>query len=349
MALVRKIGIVSGLAFMLLGVIIALFTNPQNIPILSPLISRPTAKPLPLEKYYFENLTKRTPTGSDFKLEKVVNQEFPENGRQPDYSKFTSRLFSYKSEGKKITGLANIPVQITLGGVEKHPVIIMFRGYADDEIYFTGLGTRKAAAVFAENGFVTLAPDFLSFGGSDAASADILEARFEKPQAVLDLLSIIDTIPQADPKKVFFWAHSNGGQIALSVLEITKRPIPTTLWAPVSIGFPQSILTYMDKYESLDETGKKVYDRIQSYLQDYDPKKVSVDNYWQNIKSPIQLHQGGNDDLVPVEWSTNFIKAIEQSNHGTILYFNYPLSDHNLKQDWDKVIKRDLEFFKRFL
>jgi len=32
-----------------------------------------------------------------------------------------------------------------------------------------------------------------------------------------------------------------------------------------------------------------------------------------------------------------------------INYYKYPGSDHNLTKDWDIVVKRDLEFFKRLL
>ena len=220
--------------------------------ILDPLVRKkePT-KSGPLIKYYFENLRKRDFWGSEIKLEKVIKEE----------ESYTSWLFSYQSDGKRVTGMANLPE-----GEGPFPVIIMFRGYADKEIYFTGLGTRKSAGVFAENGFLTLAPDFLGFGGSDWPSGDVLQARFEKPITVLDLLASLASLARADPKKVFFWAHSNGGQIALSVLEISGREIPTVLWAPVTKGFPQAVLDYMLEAElqliylySLYRTSEQVF------------------------------------------------------------------------------------------
>src|SRR4030043_219471 len=100
-------------------------------------------------------------------------------------------FFVPNQNGQKVTGMANLPKR-----QGKLPVIVMLRGYADDEIYFTGLGTRKSAGVFAENGFLTLAPDFLGFGGSETCSADILEARFERPVTVLNLLASIKNLPQ---------------------------------------------------------------------------------------------------------------------------------------------------------
>ena len=152
----------------------------QNGILISPLGQNFFKQPKTLEKYSFENLRKREYQGSEIKLEKVIKEE----------EKYTSWLFSFQSDGKKVTGMLNLPATRSPKG-EVWPVIVMLRGYADDEIYFTGLGTRKSAGVFAENGFITLAPDFLGFGGSDTSSADILEARFERPITVLNLLASI--------------------------------------------------------------------------------------------------------------------------------------------------------------
>ena len=287
-------------------------------------------KPKPLDKYNFDELSKRVFLGSEITLEEVISEE----------ETYTSWFFSYLSEGKKVTGMANIPK-----GEEKMPVILMMRGYVDDEIYFTGLGTRKAAGVFAENGFITLAPDFLGFGGSDTCSADILEARFEKPLTVLNLLASVKNLPQADSDKIFFWAHSNGGQIALSVLEITKEPIPTSLWAPVTTGFPESVLQYIGE---LDDQGLKVKNAIDNFLSDYDPQKYSIDAYFADIMADMQLHQGLSDPLVSEEASDNFAKTMANLSKN-INYYKYPGNDHNLSRDWDTAIQRDLSFFKRHL
>lgn len=348
--MIRKIGIVLGVLvfFSSLGFLVY-WWNSSPAGLLSPLGRRSTSGPKPLEKYYFENLRQKDFPGSEIVLEKVIKEE----------EAYTSWLFSFQTEGKKVTGMANLPLWLR-SGQTKFPVIIMLRGYADDAIYFTGLGTRKAAGVFAENGFITLAPDFLGFGGSDTSSVDIIEARLERPVTVLNLLASIKNLPvrqaglpQADPstplrvnpEKVFLWGHSNGGQIALSVLEISRESIPTTLWAPVTKGFPESVLAYMGE---LDDLGRKVKGAIDQYVKDYDPTKISIDYYWTDIQAPIQVHQGLRDPLVSEEWSDNFIAQL-RSLGKEIRYFKYPYGDHNLKSDWDRVVERDLEFFRGYL
>ena len=330
-------------AVLYLALLGALFFVPSRIGqkgFISPLGSN-LFKPKTLEKYSFEKLRKRTYEGSEIKLEKVIKEE----------EKYTSWLFSFQTYGQKVTGMANIPATRNPKG-EVWPVVVMIRGYADDQIYFTGLGTRKAAGVFAENGFITLAPDFLGFGGSDTSSEDILEARFERPITVLNLLASIKNLPQANPDKVFMWGHSNGGQIALSVLEIlpkTNLPanwrIPTTLWAPVTKGFPESVLQYM---KEMDDQGLKVKKAIDDFLSLYESKYFSIDQYWQDIQAPLQVHQGTADEYIKTEWTDNFVQTLKDLGKN-VTYYKYPRNDHNLSRDWDLVVQRDVAFFKKFL
>jgi len=324
----------------LLGVLFFLPSQVGQKSPISPLGSNFFNRPKTLEKYSFENLRKREYQGSEIKLEKVIKEE----------EGYTSWLFSFQSDGKKVTGMANLPKKSG-----KLPVIIMIRGYADDQIYFTGLGTRKGAGVFAENGFITLAPDFLGFGGSDTLSVDIsspretnlfiLEARFERPITILNLLASIKNLPQADPDKIFLWAHSNGGQIALSVLEINRKSIPTVLWAPVTKGFPESVLQYMGE---MDDQGLKVKKAIDDFLSLYESKDFSIDQYWPDIKAPLQVHQGTADEYIHTEWTDSFVLQLKNLGKN-VIYYKYPRNDHNLSRDWDLVIQRDLQFFKKFL
>jgi len=304
-------------------------------------------KERPLQKYSFASLSKREYSGDEIKLEKILKEE----------KTYTSWLFSFQSDGKRVTGMLNLPKYSrstpalpagrrgTLATRDTFPVIVMLRGYADDEIYFTGLGTRKAAGVFAENSFITLAPDFLGFGSSNSPPEDILEARFERPVTVLNLLASVKTLPSADPERIFLWAHSNGGQIALSVLEISGKDYLTTLWAPVTRGFPESVLDYIGE---MDDKGKKVTDRIFEFEKYYDPKEFSIDNYFAQIQAPLLVQQGGGDLLVKQAWTDEFVGKMKSLGKD-ITYFVYPSADHNLNPNWDTAVARDLEFFKNFL
>lgn len=286
--------------------------------------------PRPLDKYTIENLAKRESQGSQIKNEETLSEE----------QNYTSYLFSFNSEGKKVTGQLNIPK-----GDGPFPTVVMFRGYVDQEIYKTGVGSSKAASVFAKGGFITIAPDFLGYGGSDRESGDVMEARFQTYTNALDLINSLNSIPEWDKKNIFIWGHSNGGQIALSVLEITGKSYPTTLWAPVSKPFPYSVLYYTDESE---DRGKFLRREIAKFEETYDPDLYSIDRYYDRIKAQLQIHQGTADDAVPINWSDELTKKLEKLE-ADINYYIYPGADHNMQPAWNTVVSRDLTFFRKHL
>jgi dienelactone hydrolase len=176
---------------------------------------------------------------------------------------------------------------------------------------------------------------------SDGESKDILEARFEKPVGVLDLIESVKKLDYVDSSKIGIWSHSNGGQIAISVLEITGQTYPTVLWAPMTNPFPDSVLDTMDD----SENGKIVKQKIADFEKDYDSKLYSIDNFYNWIEAPILIHQGTADVWCKVNWQKDLqsrLKKIEKEVSLDIRQDN----DHNLKQSWDEVIKMDIEFFK---
>lgn len=282
-----------------------------------------------LDEFTFENLRSREYESKPIILERVLNE-----GKG-----FTSYLFSYTSDGRKITGMANVP--LPQAGIDKMPVVVMLRGFVDQDIYETGVGTRNAAGVLAQNGFITLAPDFLGYGESDKPVDDVWWERLSKPVQVMNLLASLETLAQVDTERVGIWSHSNGGQIALSALAISGRDYPTTLWAPVSKPFPYSVLYYTDEF---DDYGLRLRYELAEFEKLYDVNKFSIVEYFDWINAPIQLHQGTADDAVPVEWSRELevsLKRLEKE----ITYYEYPGAGHNMEGSWDVVVERDLGFY----
>lgn len=284
-----------------------------------------------LDQYTFDRLAQRRYQSSPIQLEKMTEKT----------ADFTTYLFSFFSDGKKVSGQVHIPS--TSG---KHPVLVMVRGYVDKEIYVPGVGTRRAAEVYAKHRYVTIAPDFLGYGNSASESADMLEARFEKPVTVLNLLASLGSLPQVDTRRVGLWGHSNGGQIVLSVLEISKRPYPTVLWAPVSQKFPDSILQFVDE---LPDKGEYLRGQLDLFHERYKDEDYSIQSHVEDIRAPIQLHQGTADALVPVAWS-NDVYAKLKANGNSVNYFVYEGEDHNFSRGkWSQVVERDVQFFQKQL
>ena len=301
-------------------------------------LKSPGAKiiPRPLEKYTYDNLKIRGGIASEVKIERTLKVE----------DEFTSYLFSYVTNGKRVTGQMNIP-----NGAGPYPTILMFRGYAEKETYKIGTGTAPSAKVYANNGYLTFAPDFLGYGESDVRTEDQIEARLENYTTALDALASIKNIKEADSNNVFIWGHSNGGHLAVATLEISGKPIPTTLWAPVTAPFPHSALFFQDE---LFDKGKTLRKDIAKFEELYDVFKYSPDNYIDWLKAPIQLHQGTLDESVPKKWSDEFVKVLKEKEKDNgaissteITYFVYQGTDHNMRPAWDTVVARDMMFFRK--
>lgn len=318
----------------------------QATTILSPLSKKKEVKKeKPLLQYSFENLRKKEIKPSSIVLSDVLKED----------DDFVSHLFFYETDPsftqglhKRVSGLINVPTK-----PGRYPVIVMFRGFVDKWIYTTGEGTRRTAEELARHGFITVAPDFLGYGKSDNPTGGSLEDRFQTYTTALSLLASIPNINAgleasysakitANAEKVGVWGHSNGGHIALSVLEITGAKFPAVLWNPVSKPFPYSILYYTDEF---DDHGKALRKVVAEFENDYDVNYFSTWNYYQWITAPIELHQAMNDEAVPLRWSDslyNHLKSLKKD----ITYYTYPNENHNFTLgNWPDTVERTIEFY----
>jgi len=292
-------------------------------------------KPRPLDRYTTENLSRAKVNPSQIEVGKVLK----------DAPKFTSYEFSMNFDPslsgknlKKVSGMLNIPK-----GKGIFPLVVMFRGFVDAENYFIGQGTKPGAEYFAQNGFITIAPDFLGYGDSDSQVSDVFESRFQTYTTALTLLNSIKSISQWDNKNIFIWAHSNGGQIALATLEITQGSYPTILWAPVSKPFPYSILFFTD---SPGDYGKSLRKELAKFEENYDTDLYSIHRYFDRIKAPIDLNQGARDENVPQAWS-DLLYTTFKDLEIDVKYHVYPGNDHNMQPNWNATAGNSLEFFKK--
>jgi len=294
-----------------------------------------TTSQKPLEKYTIENLAKTD----------IKEGKFEMGTKLASKDDYTSYLFHFNFNPvpdsvlmKKTEGQINLPVS---ADSKKLPIIIMLRGYINQEIYKAGDGTRNTSDYFAKNSFITIAPDFLGYGGSDKEAENIFESRFQTYVTVLSLIKSLDQIPGWDGKNIFIWGHSNGGQIALTIMEITGGNYPTTLWAPVSKYFPYSVLFYTDTSE---DRGKLIRSELTQFEKIYDTEKYSLDNYLDKINAPIQIQQGTSDTAVPYQWTDQLVKNLEKLDKN-IKLIKYAGTDHNMQPSWDNAVQADLEFF----
>lgn len=323
------------------------FLSPKQT-LLSPVL-KSIPKPKPLLAYTFDNLKQTKFPETEITVGQKLN-ETPSSLSQLFYFSMPEKPGS--NTMKKVSGVINLPSK-----PGTYPVIIMFRGFVPKETYQPGIGTQPSAKVLAGNGFITLAPDFLGYGESDKPSDNGFESRLQTYSTALSLLSSLSTLNsgleasysgkiKADTSKIGLWGHSNGGHIALSTLAISGITYPTVLWAPVSKSFPYSILYYTDEF---DDQGKALRKDLASFEENYDTELFSPAKYYSWIKAPIEVHQGGADQEVPVWWSDELVDTLEKSEVD-ITYYTYPGANHNLQPNgWTPAVFREIDFYKKQL
>jgi len=307
-------------------------------PVLSPKGDEVRGKVGYLAKYDFDSLRRR---GGRVSRLAVGGDLVGVEKRRKDEIDFDSQKFSFESEGKRITGMINRPADAK--AMAGKPVVIMIRGYADKWGYYIGSGTWRVADKLAEVGIVTVSIDFLGFGGSDGESEDMLGARFEKVPAVMDLIVSVKALDFVDGDRVGIWAHSNGGQIALSALEILGEDIPTVLWAPMTNPFPQSVL---DMASDLDDGGRMVIEAIEEFEKNYDSRRYAFENYYDWMEAGVRINQGTADYWCQPEWQEKVVGELLKKGKRAELRI-WKGDDHNLSRNWEEVVEGDILFWTR--
>lgn len=335
-------------AFAILGIgyLIYYYISQDEHKFVNPLAEQ-TAKIVekPLEKYQIDKLREVEFSQRPLRLGEIVSED----------EDIVSRIFYFTDvgatgdeEGYEVSGLMNYPKE-----KGEYPVIVMFRGFVDREVYTTGEGTRRSGEELARRGFITLAPDFLGYGDSEMPSQEPLEERFQTYTTALSLVASLDNLnvtlstdeieARADVDKRGFFAHSNGGQIALTTLGVLGADYPTVLWAPVTKPFPYNILYFTDEY---DDEGKALRKIIADFEKDYDVFEYSIPRRLELVKAPLQVHQGQDDEAVPQRWSDEFYELVTE-NEIEIDYHVYPLENHNFNNgSWQVAIDRSIDFFR---
>ncbi|MDR2551795.1 MAG: alpha/beta fold hydrolase, partial [Treponema sp.] len=238
--------------------------------------------------------------------------------------------------------------------------VIMLRGHQNPGGYYTGKGTENPARAYLQRGYAVIAPDFFGYGSSSPTPAPAELHQFYSTVNAVELYRSMEApefrfapaLPQAERielpgsfKKIVLWGHSNGGQAAIQFLEIVKRPVPTVLWAPVSLAFPDSAAHYRRNAEW-----------AAAFKKEHPAADFSLFTFLSNIApgTPILLEQGDKDNSVPKAWNDAFAKAVEEENArreraGTekiaLEYKVYPRANHNLNPYWSTILPGDTAFW----
>lgn len=328
---------------------------PTETPISSP---TPTTKEL-IFPYTIEGLRQNNYQGGEIRIIETLSEN----------DKFTAYLIDYPSDGLTITGVMQIPK-----GDGPFPVIVMNHGFYARSIYNSGDGTDRSSAFLAEHGYITLASDYRSWGGSDVS-----ESLFYSGLAidVVNLLVAIPSIPQADPTRVGLWGHSMGGGVTMKVLTIlggvgagSPRPISVkaaVIYSTVSADHADVIARWGNGCLGDIAAGEEIVgcnssdvvplDLPNELINAFhnapsDPElmmSVSPIYHLDSISAPIQIHYGALDGVAysgtPPEWSIKLNQALLDAGKDVEI-FRYEGEGHSfVGQPWFDFMIRVLNFF----
>ena len=287
--------------------------------------STPTPRPTldPRWQYFIAGMRGKRYEGSDIVL-------YGKFGESPEY---TAYLIFYSSEGLRISGMMNVPK-----GKGRYPVVIMCHGYVHPDKYATGNDTWREADYLVRRGYITIAPDYRSHAASDNGSSFF---QIGYAEDVLNLISSLDSLKEADTGRIGLWGHSMGGGVALKAAVVSKKVDAVAVFGSVSAD---ESVNYMYGMGNGPGVGGAKLGSPQSKENWIVYRRVSSINYLDRIPA-LSIHHGQADSIVPYQWSEDLFEEAQEGEIQAELFL-YPGAEHTfVGADWELALERTAAFF----
>lgn len=320
---------------------------PSPTPTTPPTAPPPSPTPHPLTGVTLDGLRARAYPGGPVQILRALETT----------ETYTRYLIAYPSDGLVITGIMQTPP-----GDGPFPVIILNHGYHDRGSYWSGSGTWMIAEYLNGRGYLTIAPDYRSWGGSDWGPSLFHTGLLAD---VLNLVGSLGTIPQADPSRVGMWGHSMGGGITTKAVAVDPRIRAAVLYAANSgddadliARWGRGCLPGESQATAQCNPGEVIPadlppEIVQSYLAAAaDPamlQLIAPIHALGLISVPMQIHIGTADgaehNATPPEWSYKLHEALLAAGKQSEL-FVYEGQGHLFEgAAWMEMAGRTADFF----
>lgn len=279
---------------------------------------------------------------------------------------FDAVLVSYVSAGHKVYALVAVPQ--TPRPSAGFPVLIANHGFhpdppnygvtADGERWRPGDYYRPVPAAYARHGFLVVMPDYRGHNTSEGgqfATGSLAPAYFSED--VLALVGALGSLEDADPKTVFLWGHSMGGDVSLRALLATDRVKAAAIWS-LAGGDVWERAYYRSRRDNPlapddSATDKRAVTALRREIAeldaDYDWRAGEPREHLQLLTAPVIIHHSIDDKTTPYHWATRLVQQLYRLEHPYELY-TYPGSAHFLQgEQFTRAVERDVRFFRRFM
>lgn len=253
---------------------------------------------------------------------------------------FTRYLITYPSDGLRTYGFMNVPKN----GVGSLPVVLVLHGYVNPDQYNTLAYTTSHADYLAQNGFLTIHPNYRNYPPSDNGPN---EFRAGFAIDVLHLIALVQKqggqpgpLQLADPSNIKLWGHSMGGGIALRVLVVNSDVRAAVLYGAMSgdeyKNF-QRIFEWTDGRSGQEELA----------IPPEEMARIAPINHLEAITAAIAIHHGTADAQVPFSWSAELCDQLRALGK-TVTCFTYQGQPHYFGGETDTLFRqRVVDFFKQ--
>ena len=284
----------------------------------------PSPTPDIFSDYYISALKTRTYGGGLLQIEGIAENT-------SGYERF---LIRYRSEGYDMHGFMDIP-----HGEGPFPVIIFAHGWVERSIYSTIAYTSRYTASLADAGFIVIHPDLRGYAKSaDAPNLLGIGDAID----VLNLIALVRSqagvpgpLSKADKNNIGLWGHSMGGSVVLRAVIVDKDIKAAVLYA--SINAEEAV--NLDHFTGEDGRGN-----IPPLIPSDALSALSPASLFNEIRTPLSIHHGEEDLVVPDIWSRNLCEQLESLKMPAECYF-YTDQPHTFKNDADIVFIQRVEKF----
>lgn len=254
------------------------------------------------------------------------------------------REWTYLSDGLRVKGRLYVPK----GSAGKLPVVV----FNHDGISGISKEHHLSSLRLAKAGYVVFSP---SYRGEDGSEGQVEIAKGEV-RDVLNVIPLLDSVPQADTRRLAMAGASHGALI--SVLAASRDPRVDAVVFAYGVADIYKWWDYLKKNDKLgnDEITRRTYGdgpqaRPESFSSRNAVGKVST------LKAPVLILQGQLDDITPPEQAQYLKQALDRAGvpnrlklypdalHGFLVYAPYLTKDvtkaekQQAEQAWQETFR----------